>query len=255
MNIVATIQARMGSSRLPGKVLADVCGKPMLLWQVERIRRSRLVDRVVVGTSTSVLDDQIEDFCSRYDIEYYRGSENNVLERISSLLSHLSVDLHVECYGDSPLIDPQIIDEFIGFYLKNSHLADYFSSALQTTYPPGLEVTVYPARILIEVNQLVSSEDPMREHVGYNITRFPNLYKQCPLLAPFWFSDPEIYLEVDTPEDLALIRNIVRHFSELGQSHFSLGEILSMLRQFPHLVKGNSNIERRWKKLREQNNV
>jgi spore coat polysaccharide biosynthesis protein SpsF len=255
LNITATIQARMGSSRLPGKVLADVCGKPMLLWQVERIRRSRLVDRVVIGTSTSVLDDQIVDFCSKYEIECYRGSENDVLERISSLLLDLSVDLHVECYGDSPLIDPQIIDEFIGFYLKYSHTADYFSSALQTTYPPGLEVTVYPARILIEVNQLISSDDPMREHVGYNITRFPDLYKQCPLLAPCWFSNPETYLEVDTPEDLALLRNIVSHFSGLGQSHFSLGEILSMLRQFPHLVQGNLEVERRWKKLREQKNV
>ena len=90
MNITATIQARMGSSRLPGKVLADICGKPMLLWQIERIKKSRLVDNVVVGTSDSVLDDEIELFCKDNKIDCYRGSETDVLNRISSLLRAVS---------------------------------------------------------------------------------------------------------------------------------------------------------------------
>ena len=255
MNITATIQARMGSSRLPGKVLADVCGKPMLLWQVERIRRSRLVDRVVVGTSTSPLDDQIADFCERHDIVCYRGSENDVLNRIACLLRDLSVDLHIECYGDSPLIDPQIIDEYIGYYLKYKNEADYFSSALETTYPPGLEVTLYPARILIELEQQLDSNDPAREHVGYNITRFPKLYRQQPLTAPSWFFEPDIYLEVDTAEDLAMLRAVVGHFVGKGREHFGLGEILSFLREEPELTKLNNSVERRWKELREQKHV
>jgi spore coat polysaccharide biosynthesis protein SpsF len=255
MNITATIQARMGSSRLPGKVLADVCGKPMLLWQVERIRRSRLIDRVVVGTSNSPLDDQIADFCERYDIICYRGSENDVLNRIAWLLRDLSVDLHIECYGDSPLIDPQIIDEYIGYYLKYKNEADYFSSALETTYPPGLEVTLYPANILIELEQQLDSNDPAREHVGYNITRFPKLYRQQTLTAPSWFFEPNIYLEVDTAEDLAMLRAVVGHFVEKGSEHFGLGEILSFLREKPELTKLNNSVERRWKELREQKHV
>ncbi len=255
MNITATIQARMGSSRLPGKVLADVCGKPMLLWQVERIRRSRLIDRVVVGTSNSPLDDQIADFCERYDIVCYRGSENDVLNRIAWLLRDLSVDLHIECYGDSPLIDPQIIDEYIGYYLKYKNEADYFSSALDTTYPPGLEVTLYPANILIELEQQLDSNDPAREHVGYNITRFPKLYRQQPLTAPSWFFEPDIYLEVDTSEDLAMLRAVVGNFVAKGSEHFGLGEILSFLREKPELKKLNNSVERRWKELREQKHV
>jgi len=251
MQVVASIQARMGSSRLPGKVLTEICGKPMLLWQVERIRRSRLVDRVIVGTSTSELDDKIEDFCCQNSIEYYRGSEDDVLNRIASLLRHISADLHIECCGDSPLIDPQIIDEFIGYYFKNSTHAEYFSSALETTYPPGLEVTIYPARVLIEVEKRIAPDDSDREHVGYNITKYPLRYRQKSLVAPPWFYAPEVYLEVDTKEDLVLLRKIVAHFVDKGQVHFGLGEILSYLRQQPELIKINQKVKRRWRKLRE----
>jgi len=255
MNITASIQARMGSSRLPGKVLKDVCGKPMLLWQVERIRRSRLVDRVVIGTSTSPLDDEVEAFCSKYGVECYRGPEDDVLKRIASLVRELAVDVHVECYGDSPLIDPQLIDEFIGYYLKFKDEADYFSSALKTTYPPGFEVTVYSGQILVEVDQMVADDDPMREHVGYNITRFPDKFRMQPLEAPPWFAAPDTYLEVDTPEDMTLLRALVGHFVARGQEHFGLGEILTMLRSNPDLAKGNLDVERRWKALREGKNV
>ena len=253
MNVTASIQARMGSSRLPGKVLSDVCGKPMLLWQIERIRRSRLVDRVVVGTSVSSLDDEIDDFCKANEVECFRGSEDDVLERISALVKTLEVELHVECYGDSPLIDPQIIDEFIGYYLKHSNDADYFSSALETTYPPGLEVTLYPAEVLIKADELVSSTDPLREHVGYNITRFPEKFRTHSFIAPSWFSYPEIFLEVDSPEDLEVLRKVVGHFVSMGKDHFSLSEILNLLRENKTLFEGNAHIERRWKALREKN--
>jgi len=251
VKITASIQARMGSSRLPGKVLADICGKPMLLWQIERIQRSRLVDQIVVGTSTSSLDDEIESFCDSHGVECFRGSEDDVLGRIAELIRKNDVDLHVECYGDSPLIDPQLIDEFVGYYLKYSDEADYFSSALKTTYPPGLEVTLYPGRVLMEVEQIVSRDDPMREHVGYNITRFRDKYRLRSLEAPSWFSFPNIYLEVDTEEDLTLMRSVVGHFVDKDQEYFSLAEILSMLKNDPKLSESNINVERRWKSLRE----
>ena len=255
MNVTASIQARMSSSRLPGKVLMDVCGKPMLKLQIERIRRSRLVDRVIVGTSNSKRDDEIEDFCLKNEIDCYRGSEDDVLKRISSLVSDLNVDIHVECYGDSPLIDPQLIDEFIGCYMKSKDQADYFSSALKTTYPPGLEISVYQAKILLEVNNIVADDDPMREHVGFNITRFPQKFRLMSLEAPPWFHYPDVYLEVDTIEDLTLLRSIVGHFVERGQEHFSLAEILNLINDNPSLLKQNFHIERRWKALREGKHI
>ena len=252
MNITASIQARMGSSRLPGKVLSDVCGKPMLLWQIERIKRSRLVDRVVVGTSVSSLDDEIAKFCQDHDIDCFRGPEDDVLKRISTLLKSYEVDLHVECYGDSPLIDPQIIDEFIGYYLKHSDDADCFSSALETTYPPGLEVTLYDSKVLLEVDEMVHLTDSMREHVGYNVTRFPDKFRTYSFRAPPWFCYPDTFLEVDSPEDLDVLRNVVGCFVSLGKDHFTLSEILNLLLENKSLFEGNAHIERRWKALREK---
>ena len=249
--IAASIQARMGSSRLPGKVLTKICGKPMLLWQIERIRRSRIIDKVIVGTSTSPLDDEIAYFCENNGVDCYRGPEENVLKRIACLIRDLDVETHVECYGDSPLVDPQIIDEFVGFYLKNKHKFDCVSNSFTTTYPPGLEVTVYPGQVLLQVDQMVSSDDPLREHVGYNITRFPESFRLKALEAPSWFFSPETYLEVDTDKDLDFMKAVIGHFVSEGQEHFGLGEILGLLRKNPDLALGNKDEERRWKIYRK----
>jgi len=249
--ITATIQARMGSSRLPGKVLADIEGKPLLLWQIERIKRSRLVDNIIVATSDSKKDDELQHFCSEYGVQCYRGPEDDVLARVSSLLKDLRIETHVECYGDSPLIDPQIIDEFVGYFLKHKQTVDYVSSAIKTTYPPGLEVTVYAAETLIEVNKWVSNTDPLREHVGYNVTRFPDSFKIMVMEAPNYFYAPDLYLEVDTPNDLSVIQSIFKYFNSLGKHHFSLSDILNFLQKNPNITKKNASEDRRWKKFRD----
>ena len=255
MNITASIQARIGSSRLPGKVLKDICGKPMLQWQVERLLRSSLVDNVVVATTTNSIDDRIEDFCDNLGFSCYRGSEEDVLGRIAGLVRDLKVDLHVECYGDSPLIDPQIVDEFIGYFLKHADYCDYVSSALKTTYPPGLEVTLYTGSVLLETNVLVAHNDPLREHAGYNVTRFSERYRLISLEAPPYYHYPDTYLEVDTKEDLEVIRAVIGHFAVRDQGHFTLSQILDMVRDNPDLMSRNDDVERRWKALRNQVDV
>ena len=253
MNITATIQARMGSSRFPGKTLYEICGKPMLLWQVNRIKLSRLIDQVVVATSTSSKDDSIQKFCLENNIKCFRGSEDDVLQRVTSLLQEYNVDLHVECYGDSPLVDPQIIDEFIGAYLKEYDKRNYLSSALVTSYPPGQEVTVYDASLLIEANELASPADPMREHVGYNITRLLDNVVKKSLVAPAHFNYPDVYLEVDTYDDMEMVKSVISHFYSNSCEHFSLSEILSYIRQNPQLIELNNNVHRRWKDFRDEN--
>ena len=248
--ITASIQARMGSSRLPGKVLKEIYGQPMLLRQINRIKKSRLIDHVIVATTTSKGDDLIYDFCKFHNIKVFRGSENDVLSRICELLKEYKVDIHVEFCGDSPLPDPQIIDEIIGCFLKFNKDADYFSSALKTTYPPGTEVTVYSSETLLKVNELVDSDDPLREHVGYNVTRFNNQFKQYSIEAPSWFYEPEIYLEVDTPKDFEFINQIYNYFLEQNNSNFNLMDILNFLRKNPILRDSNKKEIRKWKKLR-----
>jgi spore coat polysaccharide biosynthesis protein SpsF len=251
MKIVASIQARMGSSRLPGKVLKHICGKPMLLWHVERVKRSRLLDDVIVATTTSKKDDEIVSFCKQHAIPCYRGSEDDVLNRIASLICHHHIDVHLEFCGDSPLTDPQIIDEFVGYYLKHQSSFDYVSSAMKTTYPPGQEVIVYRGGVLCELDKTLSSDDPMREHVGYNITRFPDRYRLASLEAPDWFYEPEAYLEVDTPIDLEMMRQLIGFFVDKGIEHFTLSQILDLLKKQPEIMQLNNSEVRRWKSLRE----
>lgn len=255
MNITASIQARLGSTRLPGKVLKDICGKPMLQWQVERLQRSRLLDAVVVATTTNPRDDAIEAFCLERGFDYYRGSEHDVLGRVANLVREREVDIHVECFGDSPLIDPQIVDEFLGYYFKFSDSVDYVSSALKTTYPPGLEVTLYPGFVILQADAAVPLDDPFREHAGYNITRFPERFRLASLEAPSHYHFPDVYLEVDSAEDLEVMHAVVGHFVAHEQEHFTLSQILERVRAHPEIFEHNAGVSRRWKALREVDDV
>ena len=250
MNITASIQARMNSSRLPGKVLRDICGKPMLKWQIERVQRSNLIKNIIVATSDTKHDDDIEIFCKQNDIKCYRGSEYDVLNRVSSMLKDCNVDVHVELYADCPLSDPEIIDEFINYYLKNKNTYDFVSNTIKTTYPPGLEVSVYHSSVLIQTEEILKKDDLLREHVAYNITRLPEKFKLKSLSAPKWFHQPNTYLEVDTIEDIKVIESIIEYFTNKKQEHFSLMEILNMLKNNKELIKSNQNVNRRWKKFR-----
>jgi len=251
LRIIGSIQARMGSTRLPGKVLKEISGKPMLLQQIERIKKSRLLDDIVVATTTSSSDDEIVSLCYNHNIKYFRGSENDVLNRIASLIKKFKVDVHVEFFGDSPLPDPQIVDEFIGYYLKYKNVYDFVSNSLKTTYPPGQEVIVYNGKALIKADEFVLRNDPLREHVSIHITQNKHKYRICNLEAPSHYYHPDIYLEVDTCEDFELISRIFKHFNSIGKDYFSLAEILDYLDQNEALKKINQKVVRRWKRFRE----
>lgn len=245
MSIVATIQARLGSTRLPGKVLKEVCGKPLLQYQIERIRRSRLVDDIVIATTTSANDEPIVELGRKLGITVYRGPEEDVLKRIADLLRVHQVDVHVEFVGDSPLTDPQIADEIIGFYLKHRDRYDYVSNGMELSYPSGMEVNVYPAAALIEAERMVLPDDPLREHVDIHLSKNSRYRSHC-LKAPPYFHRPDIFLEVDTARDFEMLSLLISHFVECGKEHFSLSQILDFLETRPDLVELNQNEERRW---------
>ena len=249
MKIIASIQARMGSSRLPGKVLTEVCGKPLLLWQVERIQRARLIDDIIIATTTNIADDAIEVFCKSHQLRCFRGSEDDVLARISTMVREFQIEHHVEFCGDSSLIDPHIVDEVVGYYLKYQDDFDLVSNGLKTSYPPGQEVTVYGGKVLIDADKQVDINDPNREHVTMHIVKNSN-YKVKNLIAPYRYAFPDIYLEVDTQEDLNFVEAIVRNFIDSGNEHFSLSDILSFVKGADHLKNINQNVHRRWKEFR-----
>ena len=253
MKIIGSIQARMGASRLPGKVLKEICKKPILLWHIERIKRSRLLDDIVVATTTNPDDDKIVSFCKKQNIKYFRGSEDDVLSRIANLIREFNIDIHVEFFGDSPLTDPHIIDEVVGFFLKNNDKYDYVSNSMKTTYPPGQEVAAFRGTALLEIDEFIKKDDPLREHVSIHFKQNRDKFNVFNLEAPAYYHYPEVYLEVDTQEDLKMISKIITHFTNSDYEHFSLAQILDYLSQNPEVVKINRHIERRWKEFREDN--
>lgn len=251
MKIAATIQARMGSSRLPGKVLLPMAGKPMLQLQIERLQRCRLLDEVILATTDHPQDDPLADLARRLEIGCFRGSENDVLSRVVGTLRKFGVDLHAEFHGDSPLVDPLIVDSFIGFYLKSADRYDYVTSALKTTYPPGTEVSVYPAPILYDADRQTASDDPLREHVGCHIHQHPERYRLCNLEAPPEYRHPDLYLEVDALDDAGVVSAIFEHFHP-NQPGFTLAQVIDFMNSRPDLALKNQEVERRWKVFRQE---
>lgn len=250
MKITASIQARMNSSRLPGKVLMKIGERSILERQIERVKRSRLIDEVIIATTISELDNPIVDLCQKTNTKYYRGSEEDVFGRIASLLKENKVELHVELIGDSPFSDPQIIDEVIGYYLKYKNDLDYVSNGTKVSYPSGMEVNVYPASVLIDVESKIAKDDPLREHVDIHLSKNSELRRIC-LKAPFHFAYPDIYLEVDTEKDFQMVSEIFHYFDTQGYAHFSLSQILDYLKERPDLIEFNQKEERRWKVFKD----
>jgi spore coat polysaccharide biosynthesis protein SpsF len=250
MTIIASIQARTGSTRLPGKVLKPIAGKPMLQWQIERIRKSRHIDNLVVATSTNASDDAIAALCQNIGVDCFRGSEEDVLGRVAGLITAYPCDYHVEFCGDSPLISAEIIDSLIGIFLKNKEVYDAVCNSLTTTYPPGQEVIIYRAELLLQANDRIQPSDPLREHCGIHVTKNASLCVRN-IEAPAEYHYPELYMEVDTENDLFVISKVFEHFEKIGQADFTLKDIIGFFASHPELASHNQAEIRRWKTFRE----
>ena len=250
MKITATIQARMGSTRLPEKVLLPILGKPMLAHQVERIQKSMLIDEVIIATSTNSRDDAIEDLANRLGVLCFRGSEDRVLDRVISALKHFQVDINTDFCGDCPLPDHTIIDSVIGFYLKHQGRYDFVGTGLKTTFPPGQDVFVYPSRVLYDVIHHIDRPEDY-EHVAVNIRSRSEIYRTFNIEAPPWYRYPDLLLEVDTAEDFKLVTAIFEALYPTNP-HFLLSDIVRFLGAKPELASSNQHVARRWKAFRQE---
>jgi spore coat polysaccharide biosynthesis protein SpsF len=249
MKISATIQARMSSSRLPGKVLKPILGKPMLALQIERLQQSRLIDQVIIATSDSPKDDPIEALAHNLGVNCFRGSEDDVLLRVVAALKAYQVEVHAEFMGDNPLPDPWLVDTIIGCYLKNADRYDFVTNTLRTTFPPGTEVFVYPSQILIDAEK--HADPALREHVSIHIYQHPERYRLYNLEAPPWLYAPDLHLEVDTEEDFEVVSAIYQALYPTNPG-FTLSQIIQFLRENEALANKNRYVERRWKEFREE---
>ncbi|MDD1664201.1 MAG: glycosyltransferase family protein, partial [Methanomicrobiales archaeon] len=173
MKTAAIIEARMTSTRLPGKVLLPVLGRPLLDHLIERLKRARTLDQIIVATTTNATDDPVEALARNLGCGCFRGSEEDVLERVLSAAHRFGVDLIVEITGDCPLMDPAIVDILVETYRLNRY--DYVSNVLERTYPRGMDTQVFPTKVLDEVARL--TDDPVdHEHVSLYIYNHPERF-------------------------------------------------------------------------------
>lgn len=237
----------MSSSRLPGKVLLEAGGRPLLLTQVKRLQKSRFLSEVVVATTQNPADDEIASFCEDHDIPYFRGNEEDVLARVSDCVRFFDADLHVECFGDSPLIDPNIVDTLVKEAISLSSDSVVVSNSNPLTWPVGMELNVYSSAALEKLNGLVDSADILREHVGYNFRRFPQVFTHHHVAAPSEEVAPELILEVDYPEDLLALDGLLRLFGQQPLETISIAQLIEASKSHENLFIGSQNLERRWR--------
>jgi spore coat polysaccharide biosynthesis protein SpsF len=238
---VCTIEARMGSSRLPGKSLKPLVSRPMLEWVIERTKMAQSIDRIVVATSVHPRDDVIEEFAENSGVYCFRGSESDVLNRLAGAINQHQPDLLVCLTGDNPFIDPQLIDAMIDFVKKKqldfTSTVHMFHSKLwkeERTFPAGVAVQVLQPHILLEMDREL--KDPtLREHTTMGIYhRTDDRYKIKGFHAEGPFSNwqhPKLRLTVDTPEDFELARILIESME--GKLDFSTGEVIQKLANNP----------------------
>lgn len=238
--IVATVECRMTSSRLPGKVLMEACGKPMLELLVERLKQVNALDDIVLATTVNYSDDPIVAMANRIGVSYFRGSEEDVLRRVLDAARSVNGEIIVEITGDCPLIDPEITAQVIDLYLLNE--CDYASNADPISYPIGMDVQVFSTELLALADREGTSVED-REHVSLFIRRQPKRFRKLHLPAPPALHLPDLGLTLDEESDYRLIRMIYEHFYSINRN-FSCSDIVLYLRENPELKKTNENVFR-----------
>ncbi len=227
----------MGSTRLPGKVLTEIAGRPMLWHVVQRAKRAQRLDHAIVATSEKPEDDTVAAFCTESDIACFRGSEGDVLDRYyQAARKFIDATTIVRITADCPLVDPQVIDKVVETYQDGPY--DYVTNVLPRTYPDGLDVEVFSLAALERAWSETGGPYP-REHVTFYLREHPDLFRignvmhQVDLSAMRW--------TVDYPQDMHFVRTVYDHMID---GSFGLTDVLELLEAHPELIKINSDIHR-----------
>jgi glutamate-1-semialdehyde aminotransferase/spore coat polysaccharide biosynthesis protein SpsF (cytidylyltransferase family) len=234
--VTAIIQARVGSTRLPEKVFADIEGRPMLWHVANRVRRARLVNRIVVATSEELADRAIAAFCERYELACYRGSEADVLDRFYQTAQVFPAEFFVRITADCPLLDPDVIDRVVEVLKTGTY--DYVSNTLRYTYPDGLDVEGFTWETLSQTWR-EAKKPSEREHVTPYM-RLSGKFRLFNVKNDVDLSWRGYRWSVDDEGDLQFIRRVYAHFVDLPD--FRLKDVLGLLEKEPALrgLQGNS---------------
>ncbi len=236
-NIVAIVQARMGSTRLPGKILLDLAGRSILERVMARLQEVASLTQIVVATTSERQDDQLAEYCQAHNWLVFRGSENDVLDRFYQTARLTLADVIVRITSDCPLIDPEIVQQLVQMYLQANDPLAYVSNVVpRRTYPRGLDAEVF-GRNALEAAWQDDQNAAWREHVTPFIYRNPDRFHLHNLVNEVDYSTHR--WTVDTPEDYALIKKIYEHY---GHGRFRWRDVLALLDQHPSWTALNVNV-------------
>ncbi len=238
MKIIGTIEARMGSSRLPGKTLMPVFGEKTLLeLVVERFMHCSELDAIWVATTTEPADDAIAHWCGDHHINCFRGSEEDVLDRVTQTAIQADADGIVQMGADSAYLDFRLLDELAAHFKSGCY--DYVCNDMVLTYPLGIYGHVVKTECLLAINTSTGLEPADRENVVRFIWERPSQYSILNMTAPPELSFPGMRLTIDYPEDLDLARKLYGHFNHIV---FSTNEIVEVYHSKPELFQATMGL-------------
>jgi len=231
---VGIVQARLGSTRLPGKVLTDIHGQPMLWRVLQRVQAAETIEKVIVATTTKAEDEAILTFCREYEVGCFRGSEEDVLDRYYQAAHELGADVIVRITSDCPLIDPGIVDRTVRAFLREQ--PDYASNAVVRTYPRGLDTEAMTFAALERAWQ-EAKQSYQRVHVTPYLYENPERFRILSLIGEKDYSDYR--WTVDTREDLEFVRAV---YARLGDELFPWSAVIQLLEREPELAEMNRSV-------------
>ncbi len=238
---VIIVQARMGSTRLPGKTMKHVIGRPLLSFAIERLQRTTQCDEILVATTRNPKDQKIIDFCRNEHIYFYVGDEDDVLDRYYQAAKTSGAEAIVRVTGDCPLTDPKVVDHIVSIFHENYPKYDYVSNVIDRTYPRGLDVEVFSMRCLEEMKRYATSPDE-REHVTTYVLHHPDRFNTHSVTQ----ADDHSFHRwtVDTEDDLQLVTQIIEELYPT-KSNFSTNDVLALLEANPDWLEINAHVEQK----------
>jgi len=242
IKFAAIIEARMNSNRLPGKILFKSCGKPMLKHLVDRIKKVKKINRIIIATTTNKKDDLLIKFAKKNRIMFYRGSELNVKKRVLDAANKFKVKNIVSITSDCPIIDYNLISQVIETF--ENHKVDFVSNCDFRSYPDGMDVAVYKTNALKKSYKLTKSKY-YREHVTLFMKHNKKIFNQINIFAPENIHYPKLGLTLDEYKDYVLIDKILNHFRKEKNIFFTCEDVVKYINSNKTLKKINSQVRRK----------
>ncbi len=239
--VVASIQARSGSSRFPGKVLKKICNKPMLLLMLERLSKCELLDEIIIATTDNKKDEPIVELAKAGGYKVFRGSEHDCLDRHYQAVKKTNAKFICKITSDCPLIDPKVVDKVIKYFLENKNKFDYVSNVHPATYPDGLDVEIFSS-FALEKTWKEAKSNQERAHTTTYMWKNPSLFRIGSVVMP---QNQNLFLKerwtVDYAEDFEFIKAIYENLYNNGEI-FLMNDILKFLNERKDIKKINQHL-------------